>query len=761
MASIKKYLDAIKAAVYGEEVRGSIHDAIKAIYDIATGAQGSATASANTAIAKASEAVAAAKEVTAKAGEAIEAAEQAQTAADNASAVSGIKIATQTTAGIIKGGENYIDESGELQLTKRTDSPTLYNSYAGGIKLNELGGASEQDSTTGAQLFDFFSIYSVDGTVINIENNGKRITLSGTAAYAKGTINVTESIFESIKGTRVTLYGDIVSKTNTSAPVVILFVITNADDSKTWYGITGISNSFIIPEDAKRAHLELAINNAATTLSTTNTVVFEDVMLNAGSTALPWEPFTGNAASPSLEYPQVIKPVEGKNLLDCRGLTEQTNGGVTFTPVYDANGNLEYVEANGTSSTLSEYCLCSNYSLPNGIYILSGANASNKKIFVNYGSIWATDVGNGVKFGITDSSKVSVVIQIETGVTCNKDRFYPMIRPASIADDTYVPYGLLRFWGHGENQCHILETDYGYVEPDAKYTHIVQYRYIKVFLKAGTYTISEHGATDKFLKLLRIVSDDYYYGGVTTITNGSYTFYHEKDGEVYFSFGRATTFGGTSVDDTFTEDELLEYVIQINESYFITLSNPIKLNGVGTAQDKFVRKDSVWKIERNIVERAPLSLTHVKDFTNTKVYQATFAEEPLLLGGATPAYCNRLIYKYSQSDEEHFYITNTNSAYLYVPIDYTPVASDFEFLCVLAEPTYEDLPTADQIALNSLVSYNGITYLHCDSEVQPTWDLEYGTSRVGGYTLEAWNKEENNRIKIEELTTAMLVINQE
>lgn len=48
----------------------------------------------------------------------------------------------------------------------------------------------------------------------------------------------------------------------------------------------------------------------------------------------------------------------------------------------------------------------------------------------------------------------------------------------------------------------------------------------------------------------------------------------------------------------------------------------------------------------------------------------------------------------------------------------------------------EDLPIADQIALNSLSTFDGITYLEFDSEVQPTFEGEYGTSKVGGYTLE-------------------------
>jgi hypothetical protein len=55
----------------------------------------------------------------------------------------------------------------------------------------------------------------------------------------------------------------------------------------------------------------------------------------------------------------------------------------------------------------------------------------------------------------------------------------------------------------------------------------------------------------------------------------------------------------------------------------------------------------------------------------------------------------------------------------------------------LKAETAEALPIADQIALNSLQTYDGITYVEFDSEIQPTFKAEYGTSKVGGYTLEA------------------------
>ena len=66
----------------------------------------------------------------------------------------------------------------------------------------------------------------------------------------------------------------------------------------------------------------------------------------------------------------------------------------------------------------------------------------------------------------------------------------------------------------------------------------------------------------------------------------------------------------------------------------------------------------------------------------------------------------------------------------------------------LATPTYEPLPESEQVALYSLESYDTVTYISCDSEVEPTWDLEYGTSKVGGYSLDAWNTAKRNEAKI-------------
>lgn len=66
------------------------------------------------------------------------------------------------------------------------------------------------------------------------------------------------------------------------------------------------------------------------------------------------------------------------------------------------------------------------------------------------------------------------------------------------------------------------------------------------------------------------------------------------------------------------------------------------------------------------------------------------------------------------------------------------IDNDVTFYKELATETTEALPIADQIALNSLATYDGITYLEFDSEIKPTFKGRYGASEVGAVASEAY-----------------------
>lgn len=83
----------------------------------------------------------------------------------------------------------------------------------------------------------------------------------------------------------------------------------------------------------------------------------------------------------------------------------------------------------------------------------------------------------------------------------------------------------------------------------------------------------------------------------------------------------------------------------------------------------------------------------------------------------------------------------------------------------LANPETVDisasLPIVDQIALRSLLSHNGVTTILTDSKENPHIEVEYGTNKTGAHTLSGLLTAQRNELKLAELTSAVLALNQE
>ena len=92
-------------------------------------------------------------------------------------------------------------------------------------------------------------------------------------------------------------------------------------------------------------------------------------MLNSGSTALPWEPYTGGAPSPSPDYPQEIKSVGDSGTINVslsdggsqsQTLPVQTPNGIPGIPV-SSDGN--YTDADG------QQWVCDEVDFKRGVYV--------------------------------------------------------------------------------------------------------------------------------------------------------------------------------------------------------------------------------------------------------------------------------------------------------------------------------------------------------------------------------------------------------
>lgn len=123
--------------------------------------------------------------------------------------------------------------------------------------------------------------------------------------------------------------------------------------------------------------------------------------------------------------------------------TSKTINDITFT--VNANGS---VTCNGTNHGNNPIVFELNNPdvvFPKGVYITSGCPAGGSitggyKIQYYGGSGWSYELGSGSTFTLSGNLKYRSRILISKDVTVTNLTFYPMLRLASIEDDTYEPY---------------------------------------------------------------------------------------------------------------------------------------------------------------------------------------------------------------------------------------------------------------------------------------------------------------------------------
>lgn len=134
-------------------------------------------------------------------------------------------------------------------------------------------------------------------------------------------------------------------------------------------------------------------------------------------------------------YTGVTVTRTGKNLLK-NNLTSSTSRGITAT--VNADGTVTLTGTND-GTDYSRFVINNNFYAVDGIeYILSGAVSTN--ILIRNVGAAVSDTGNGVSF-TGDGTSQQIEIRVLSGTAISGSVVVkPMIRPASISDDTYTPY---------------------------------------------------------------------------------------------------------------------------------------------------------------------------------------------------------------------------------------------------------------------------------------------------------------------------------
>lgn len=145
---------------------------------------------------------------------------------------------------------------------------------------------------------------------------------------------------------------------------------------------------------------------------------------------------------------------KGINRLITNGLTEKTIKGVKFTPVYDENGALEYIEANGeTDEEQCAYDIIIDIPVQNeSDWILTGCPSGGSLQSYSFQQLTHGYADNGNGYRLTQQQIQSANItspyfgcRVYKGYTAKNLRFKPMVRQATASDPTSAPFNTVPY----------------------------------------------------------------------------------------------------------------------------------------------------------------------------------------------------------------------------------------------------------------------------------------------------------------------------
>lgn len=289
------------------------------------------------------------------------------------------------------------------------------------------------------------------------------------------------------------------------------------------------------------------------------------------------------------------------------------------------------------------------------------------------------------------------------------------------------------------------------------------YAYYGLTSKAGkSYkleTIYISGSTSKKVSVANQDANNGWLGYNNDITNASVVHFYKYDMDLNMSDGRGIYVQKDTVINNLkfklmfiqTEVDGFDDVYEPYTETTIKLSEPIELYGIGDVKDtiedgKVVRRFGAFKL--------PSTFT-----TNNQGFYYIIPTLPALFNVDVtdryypPMYMNtHFVPNYTSYFDEGgdnkimFYVRKTDNVQrIFVKSSgFETVEAFNEYLSnndvylyyPLAEEVTEPLPPADQIALNNLSTFDTVTYLEFDSEIEPTFKGEYGVTEMGGRVLE-------------------------
>lgn len=314
-------------------------------------------------------------------------------------------------------------------------------------------GRADQVSTTGAQLIDFEHAPTRSCVLVDASAGTYRCNMDNTS-YSF--LDLPESVFGKIlsgKGKTLRFQCD-ASKPGTVISIVIYGTREDGLDYQDAAGTPGSNYVEMVVSDqftsVTRAVLRFNQTQGATTTDTTT--IYSGLMLYFKESAvLPFEPYTGNAPSPSVEYPQAIDiagsgrsinvKVVGANLFDISKV-QSISGASGSQTTNNNDGTLLVQSSQGDSSGGYEdgknvlRDLCPELRAGDIAVLSAKSTGSDKRIYLRGSkSPWTF----GISRTISETDLDSIVMFYASGTSTSATISEIMINAGSVALP-YEPY---------------------------------------------------------------------------------------------------------------------------------------------------------------------------------------------------------------------------------------------------------------------------------------------------------------------------------
>jgi hypothetical protein len=297
------------------------------------------------------------------------------------------------------------------------------------IRNLRVFGKTSQAKTTGTQLFNPYAEQNNSFATATVENNGSRITVTGTYYVS----------WPLVLKAGVTYYINF----NTVGPATNRAIRFEYPDKEITGTVTNPA-SFTPTKDTVSVYLYAG-------LGTEDTIIYENIQISEGSSALPWEPYSGGVASPTPEWPQPLINVEnptvdvhGKNLAVQKYAIDTTTKGIRIFTQNNASEAL----LNGTAESLFSHTVLRTGLLPPGTYTVSATGVNlhddgHDRLYVaDYytGKVYANYIRDGSHktITITEPARFRIDMVFKEGTVYNNSLIKIQIESGDVATE-YEP----------------------------------------------------------------------------------------------------------------------------------------------------------------------------------------------------------------------------------------------------------------------------------------------------------------------------------